>query len=58
MGNTTRDTRKRSNALMVMLSDAEKSKISQIADQYGMTMSAYARLTLLGLIRVKKEEDE
>lgn len=58
MGNVSKGTRKRSNALMIMLSDAEKAKISQIAEQHGMTMSAYARMILLGLIQTKKEGNE
>lgn len=48
MGRKKKDpSRKRNNVLMVMLDDAEKAFVREKAESYGMTMSSYARFSLL-----------
>ena len=51
------NNRRRNNTLMVMLDDAEKAFVREKAESYGMTMSSYARFSLLlGMDKVKPND--
>lgn len=43
--------RKRADALMIMLTEAEKAEVVRAAEAKGMTMSTYARTLLLSNAR-------
>lgn len=50
--------RVREATLMIMLTAEEKDKIRKEADRRGMTMSTYARITLLGATEPKDPHTE
>ena len=53
-----KDREKRTECLIIMLSDTEKKQISEMANTRGMTMSAYCRMVMLDSVNKEKEDGD